>query len=442
MFYRPESKETGMMWDTWLYFHAGRYYLYYLAKSGSVWDNISLATSADGVLWKEQGVILAKDADATWMGTGSTWANPDVPGRFCMNFSQERGKQQAIYFAESDDLVSWRALPAGSAFTPNERWYYVDKGNESRWDCIFTVPRDGGGLWGYWTASPIGRHGVGMGWTADGLAWDSLPPPEFDPPLAGSCEHGGVARVGKKYYHMIGCQGGMITYIADAPNGPLVRARRNADLLSAGVAEQNWTRMYTYFTRFFPSPSGLLVNHHAIGRDGTIYMGMLKRALVDAEGTMRLGWWEGNEAVKGQPLGASLATPTGAGARMIEGALPVERGIVLEGRVALPRAGASPQGVYIETEAGRGTGLFVGPGGVLDIGSVSAGGEDFGSDSRVNREWSFAPTVRFRLLLKRDILEFYQDELLMQCYSLPAPATGRVGVFGAVEDIWAWQANG
>jgi hypothetical protein len=200
--------------------------------------------------------------------------------------------------------------------------------------------------------------------------------------------------------------------------------------------------MYTYFTRFFPSPSGLLVNHHAIGRDGTIYMGMLKRALVDAEGTMRLGWWEGNEAVKGQPLGASLATPTGAGARMIEGALPVERGIVLEGRVALPRAGASPQGVYIETEAGRGTGLFVGPGGVLDIGSVSAGGEDFGSDSRVNREWSFAPTVRFRLLLKRNILEFYQDELLMQCYSLPAPATGRVGVFGAVEDIWAWQATG
>ena len=34
MFFRPRLRETGQMWDTWLYLLDETYYLYYLAKAG------------------------------------------------------------------------------------------------------------------------------------------------------------------------------------------------------------------------------------------------------------------------------------------------------------------------------------------------------------------------------------------------------------------------
>ncbi len=46
MFYKAKAEETGNMWDTWLYLYDGMYYLYYLAKSGKQWDNISMATNS------------------------------------------------------------------------------------------------------------------------------------------------------------------------------------------------------------------------------------------------------------------------------------------------------------------------------------------------------------------------------------------------------------
>jgi hypothetical protein len=66
IFFIPKKRETGTMWDTWLYWHEGSYYLYYLAKSGPTWDNISLAISPDGLQWNEVGPILS-------MGKGVTW---------------------------------------------------------------------------------------------------------------------------------------------------------------------------------------------------------------------------------------------------------------------------------------------------------------------------------------------------------------------------------
>ena len=61
-----------------------------------------------------------------------------------------------------------------------------------------------------------------------------------------------------------------------------------------------------------------------------------------------------------------------------------------------------------------------------------------------HREWAFGRTARFRLLLKGSLVEFYLDDLLMQCYSLPQMATGRIGLIqgghnGAIDDLRAWQ---
>lgn len=110
-----------------------------------------MAISQDGVHWKELGRILSKRNEAVSMGTGSTWKSPDfeTDGKFLTNFSEHKGPRQTIFFAESTDLVHWTRLPNQYEFKQDTRWYQPD----GRWDCIWTIPRPGGGLYGYWIAT-------------------------------------------------------------------------------------------------------------------------------------------------------------------------------------------------------------------------------------------------------------------------------------------------
>ncbi|HUT25096.1 MAG TPA: hypothetical protein VM492_12195, partial [Sumerlaeia bacterium] len=62
----------------------------------------------------------------------------------------------------------------------------------------------------------------------------------------------------------------------------------------------------------------------------------------------------------------------------------------------------------------------------------------------VNREMRFGAPARFRLLLKGSLLEFYLDDILIECFSLPARAAGRVGLIrgsdpGAFRSLEAWR---
>ena len=166
MFYKARSKETGNMWDVWMIHHDGTYYLYSICNSGTqflVADNFSLASSQDGVHWTEIGPVLARDEGKVGMGTGSTWRNP-VPGgkpSFQMNYSCNGPERQTIFFAQSDDLIHWTKCGPACEFVQDERWYE----RNGRWDCIWTIARPGGGLYGYWTATPKpetwGRFGFG-----------------------------------------------------------------------------------------------------------------------------------------------------------------------------------------------------------------------------------------------------------------------------------------
>jgi hypothetical protein len=439
MFYRPRSRATGRMWDTWLYYREGTYYLYCLANCGNSWDNVSLATSADGVHWDDRGPVLRKRPDAVWLGTGSTWKSPQPgeDGRFYLNFSEWRGKQQTIFFAESTDLVHWQRLDDRYEFKPDARWYNVDEENNSRWDCIYTIPRAGGGLFGYWTATPKAdtRGRFGFGETTDGITWRALPPPIVQRVDAG--EVGAIERIGERYYMIFGTGGIMVTLVADRPEGPFVPAERNCALLSG----------HTYFARFFPSPEGLLVNHHSIARD-TVCFAPLKATRVDQHGTLRLAWWPGNEKFKQDQVDIAFPTAVAPAGNPLplSDALDVARGAIVEGTLALPAAPeAQRNGLYIECEAGQGVAILVDSAGVTEIGPMRADGSGFQCDKRVDRQWPFGPAARFRLLLKGPFLEFYLDDLLVECYSinLPEPATGRIGaICGAgvqcVSDVKAW----
>ena len=275
-----------------MYLHAGTFYLYYLAKSGPYWDNILMATSPDGVHWEEHGCILSKGEGVTWMGTGSTWQSPnyEADGKFFMNFSEWRGPRQTIFFAESNDLVHWMRLGDEYELKQDTRWYQLD----GRWDCIYTNPRPGGGLFGYWTATSLSRGHFGFGQAADGIRWETLDSPETHG--VGEGEVGAVEKIGEIYYMMFGTGGIMVTLVSDKPEGPFHAAKRNFRLLAG----------HTYFSRFFPTPDGVLVNHHAIARNGQVYFAPLKQVVVDDEGALRLGWWTGNEKMKYESIELKL----------------------------------------------------------------------------------------------------------------------------------------
>jgi len=441
MFYAPLRRETGTMWDTWLYHHAGMYYLFYLARTGGSWDNISMATSPDGVHWQERGVILRKADGVTWMGTGSTWRSPNFEkdGKYQLNFSEWRGDRQTIFFAESADLLTWQRLGPEYEFQQDVRWYKP----KGRWDCICTIPRPGGGLFGYWTADPEGRPGVGFGQSLDGVRWEALEPPLFvDGAPHG--EAGAVERIGDKYYLLLG-SGGMKTLVADEPQGPFRPARKNFTLLHGGP---------TYFARFFPTnPDGLLINHHAIAKNGRIHLSLLKRAVTDDQRTLRLGWWSGNERLKHESLpvrecvgrigNPSYGRPPDTPLVMLDGQLPTDDGVIVEGVLPVLADGAAASaGLFVETSENSGTGILVWTGGVTEFGAMQADGTGFKADLRADREASFGPTARFRLALKGWLLEFYLDDILMECYSLPGRATGRLGLIGGPNrptDLRAWR---
>jgi hypothetical protein len=464
MFYKARSPRTGNMWDTWMCFHEGTYYLYYLGISGNdLWDNVSMAVSPDGVHWKEIGPVFSMDPQAMSVGSGSTWKSPNFEkdGKFFINFVLSfPGSETAegsldlssrlkngfppktILFGESTDLIHWRWLErAQYGFVPDSRFYEPG----GAWDCISAIPRPGGGLFGYWTATPKAETGgtVGFGQSLDGVRWEALPPPKTPGVVRG--EIGGVEKIGGKFYMMQGHDFVMRTLIADQPQGPFLPARKNFRLLSG----------HTYFTRFLRTPHGLLVNHHASSfkpapgfGDRQVYFSPLKSAVVDDEGVLRLGWWKGNERMKHEPIeviSPNAAPGEPATIAMLGNTFDTPAGIVLEGTLKLPDKADSPRrGLYIECGDSRGSAVLLDDHGAAELGPIRANGAEFKAEKRVDREMTFGRPATFRLLLKETLLEFYLDDILIECFSLPADATGRIGLIcgsdsRAIGELKAWH---
>lgn len=449
MIYRP--KKVYSMWDVWAYWHEGTYYLYHLmmgptSRQGWHGQGIAMATSADGVHWDEIGQVIPKDDDATGLGTGAVWkaADFDQTGRFILNYSTWRDwciESQTIRFAESTDLIHWTKLGEESEFASDPKWYkaYPDA-KDARWDCIYPVERPGGGLYGYWTALPNDRPGFGFGETLDGVHWTALEPPVIEDAGQGEC--GAIEAINGKHYMLY--HGGHLTIVGDRPEGPFRLAKKNPGFLCG----------HAYFTRFFPTPDALLVIHQVMPRcnsvaDGVCSLAPFKRAVVDDEGTLRLGYWEGNDALKAKsidlpPLADGLSGPLGA-ARFFGTKLDTSTGIVLEGTLPLTTEFTSespgPEASWVIPND-RLSGLcvefndeifgyfFVGQDGVCEAGIAGAGGAKLKNEGRINREMKLGSTATFRLLVRDDLTEFYIDDIVMTSYSLPQNATGRIGLIG------------
>lgn len=448
------SREHGGLWDVWVFYAKDTYYLFY----GGAKPGFGVATSKDGVHWKEQGLV----AHPRTTGSGFIWksSNFEHDGKYICHQATRKG----IVFTESTDLLNWK-LREDVYYTGDPRWYDSKNG---RWDCISSVPRPGGGYYGYCTATAKGGDPwcIGFGETLDGVNWKSLAPPaiewgpwkKFD---AMCVELGGAEFISGKYYLLINLShaqdGGshMLTFSSDKPEGPFILARKNPEVVYGDV----------HFSRFDRSPNEVLVVQHYLtqerggGRAGwrknfdTTYMAPIKEALVDQEGTLRLGYWKGNEALKGKNVPVDMPS-SHKPLEFINHSFNANKGFVLEGTIKLPQDGEKQlPGIYLESGEERPTVILATPKGTSRIGTVRQDGTDFQlrkskivwcGPAEIDREMTFGPSVKFRLLVRKSMLEFYMDDILFHIRALKYPSTGKVGIVGAtgsIYDLKAWDMS-
>ena len=415
------SKLYSATWDTWMYYENGNYYLYYLITEHSPGEGFGVATSPDGVHWTDHGAaIRASEEMVVYLGTGAVWKSPSFESdqTYYCNYSEWResaeGTVQTILFARSRDLIHWEKC--GDPFRPDPRYYRVSIAEQARWDCIYPLLNPGGGYYGYWTAAPRDGVGVGFGISRDGLKWEALPPPPIElGQLAGmpeveagaACEHNGTI------YLMAGNCGspaGIEFYTAAAPQGPFRPMKKSAVLFS------NRTHMHAYFARFFQGPDGLLANFHCIERAVNehdrpyTWLSPIKRVQFDADGILRLAWWEQNEALKGharQSVGEDC---------IIEGGL----------------RGNTSVGLVLK----NGTKVIISfaPDGVVQYQAVGEGAAHVAEE--YSRGIEIGAAARLRLLVSGSLTELYVNDIYIGSYTLTDALADAEGI--EAPSIWGW----
>jgi hypothetical protein len=212
----------------------------------------------------------------------------------------------------------------------------------------------------------------------------------------------------------------MMTYYAGSPEGPWHAAKKNFLFLPSVES--------AYFARFFRGKSNeLLVTHQSYSHANTsydtcthpgfgicTYIAPYKKAVADAEGTLRLAWWPANDRFKG----AVQAVEVNATSGFLTPPIDLKAGVIVEVRVILPATGAPPAGqpgFAFETEGG---GLLV-----LATDSAGRGTLTNGTSSVYiwDRELGLVPgaKVALRLLYRRDMVELYLEDILLVLYLLP-----------------------
>ncbi|HNC24160.1 MAG TPA: hypothetical protein PLU52_08140 [Opitutaceae bacterium] len=474
MVFRPAQ---GSMWDPTILWHDGLYYAFMMYDTEGDDAYCLLATSPDGVHWTEQGKVISEHDRPDGASFFKCFV-AKVGDRFVMNHGVGRfeGKHQlpqdTMRFYESKDLRHWTYL---ATTHPDPRWYLRD-----RWDHMYMLPKEEGrpeaGLWGYVVSVP--KEGVdlpGMMQSSDGRTWEVLPPArtewgEVKP--RNHFEYGGCERIGGKYYLLGGASGynghkGYATYtlIGDGPRGPF-RPDAAAFRLCGNTGE-----FLTWLASWVRARDGLLVANYSLlrhGQPGPCLL-PLRRPVIDADGHLRLGWWPGNEAIKGRslPLTAESVALTAAGQAdgwaqvLLDVPNDRDRGLVLEGRITACAAatGAAPAaGVMIEEQPGKAMALLMSVGraetretwvGQLTTGAdgrrnfVSEDVSGKGSATVTGLDPDRAHT--FRLLCHWELFELYVDDLLVQTYTRE-PGSGRVGfaVRGAqieLSGLRAWEMS-
>ena len=185
----------------------------------------------------------------------------------------------------------------------------------------------------------------------------------------------------------------------------------------------------------------MLVCHFTRARSNQVSFAPIKDVRIDNEGTLRLGWWKGNEKMKHLSIKLEKPADPSKAIALLGHSFDVKRGSILEGSLRLPKdKDAQRSGLYIECLNNRGAAVLVDSAGVAELGPMQAHGTGFKAEKRIDREMKFGAPTRFRLLVKGSLMEFYLDDILIESFALPGNATGRIGLINALDTMGTLKA--
>lgn len=498
MLYRQAK---GNMWDTSIVYHDGKYYLFSMYETEEDTDNTRVlnepannmwcAISEDGVIWKDVGAVIQDQPFSVWKMFVRRLGDKFIMNHGSHSKTPGHGND-TLYFWESDDLLTWRLFSENEESHPDPRWYRP----EGRWDHMYMLPDEiSGGYLGYCVATPHQRYpypACGLLQSSDGTDWQVLPPPVIDwgdTPAPGGYEVGGCERENGKYYLIGGTdrygdgQGyGVYTLVSDHWNGPF-RPDPEAYRLCGttgypGVVGVQWLASFgrgkdneLLITNYLTDNIKNYSKHW--GRFGWVWFLPIKKAIIDSEGHLRMGYWQENERLKGtslKPGKATLVYPDTAGEHLtqesphisldssrdgsdnnrlfdefaivtLETTLDLEKGAVIEGTLTIDaynKNRPTKAGFYFEESETSGTYVLLENGDPRwrksDIGGVEWG-THLHTELRDVTQYGAATVTgitnkqphRFRIFYRRNMFEVYIDDLLMQTFITARTPTGRIG---------------
>ncbi len=471
----------GTLKDNCVFWNDGTFYLftmYRFEEKGSEqeqWRNVWLATSSDGVHWKGVGPVI-KDAPFGIYAM-RVWKAGE---RFLMNHGSFTGdKQDVLRLWESHDLVHWEYLGPD---------YDVRRPDGQRIDHMDVIPVEEAGKTAYYGYAVGGvlRSEDGAKWT-----WLSELPLTEKIPIRVVQEPGGCQCIGGKYYLLVGgfypgnFEYATSTYIADRPEGPF-RPDYPAFRLN-GYSGRELVALWAAYCR---TPQELLLSNYMLDPGGRFWWhAPLKSAVVDEAGHLRMGYWKGNEALKGaaQPCDGSrvqLSAPGSDSVPVTQNAFTIqapplpsirwitpgapnlalafldavfdfEGGCVIEGALkvtAMNELIFPAAGLALEQKDREATAILFETWNQTEIGTLRwADPVRFEAKDRTGfgcatvAGMPAGKTCRYRLLMRKGIFEIYLDDLLVQTFSA-SNLTGRIGFVvqdgrGDFEIPNVWEMN-
>ncbi|HQH53853.1 MAG TPA: hypothetical protein PKY01_15590 [Candidatus Hydrogenedentes bacterium] len=474
----------GSLKDNCVLWHEGAFYLFTMYRKTQQledriddWRYVWLATSQDGVHWKDVGTVIKDTPFPIW--AMRVWR---AGGRFVMNHGSFSGNQQDVLrFWESPDLVQWTYLGPE---------YDVRRPDGQRLDHMDVIAQEENGktvYYGY-AAGGLLQSGDGVRWT-----WVKDFPLTDDMDVRVVMEPGGCERIGDTYYLLVGgffpgsFGYAVATYLSENPMGPF-RPDYPAFRLN-GHSGRTTVALWASYCRYYQE---LLLTNYIHDPGGTFWWhAPLKSAVVDAENHLRMGYWKGNDALKGEaiPLDTSQVTAVSPDAlsgfvcepnrvvmraqprphlrwltmdkpnvalAMLQETFDLQTGLVLEGDIRVSRAIDATifpaAGLYLEDGEKKGVAILFETWNQTEISVL-----DMTAEPRfeVQDQTGFGcatvagipceKTSHFRLFFRQNIFELYLDDLLVQTF-VTQHATGRMGFIVqdgevAFEQILAWNMN-
>jgi hypothetical protein len=313
--------------------HNGQYFLWWLNWSRPA--SHSLATSRDGVYWREEGLTFLPDSDDNFV-TGE--AEIYRFGHHGPYYKFYHGPKD-VSIATSCDLVNWQRLGGQFDLEQDPRWY------DGRWDSYFILPDEENDGWmTVINAVPReGGRGFGFATSKDGLLWETQPPARAEIPWLEDQgyigEISGWVKLGGRYFltcdSWVGRPWGKTTgaglqrvFVSEHPKGPYRPTERNYII---GVSP-------SVYEKFHWSADGELITESMVWtfpENSSRCYHVPPFKLVESDGeSLWYRWWKGNEKLKVHPVDPGSFEPMeGSGGSILipEEPLPVEKGILVEG---------------------------------------------------------------------------------------------------------------